>query len=270
MDSDTLERGGLLRTLCPHARVQEGGLRAANPSGKRRGGPHDPPREHSSRIPEPAPLLAREVLGCYVFGVMGREIPQGASWETPDGPKLGKGANRPCHPTSAPLNLHGSDSATMAPGVPQHPHMCNHRDNYVSLNIFPAHPRPIGTPQYFFYFSFFLFFCLFLFSCKTNSLSCHKITSGNTTSLQKVTNATNSQKHAPTGSGSPVLAPGGGGEGGLLPGRGESPLRQRKQTSPWGEGPLGTWLAMKPAQRVGGTAERPEASLTPHLEAFAT
>lgn len=46
----------------------------------------------------------------------------------------------------------------------------------------PSLPNPIGIPQYFFYFFFFLFL---FFAKLILSLSCHKITSENTTSLQK-------------------------------------------------------------------------------------
>lgn len=94
---------------------------------------------------------------------------------------------------------------------------------------------------FFFYFSlFFLFFLLFkifflffsFFSAKlTLSLSCHKIASANTTSLQKkVTNDTDSQENTFLWSlqtpvtGTQVVAHLGKGEGEIAPGdRGEIP-----------------------------------------------
>lgn len=83
---------------------------------------------------------------------------------------------------------------------------------------------------FFLFKKFFLFFLFFLF-CKTNSLSCHKITSENTTSLQKkVTNDTDSQENTFLWSlqtpvtGTQVVAHLGEGEGEIAPGdRGEIP-----------------------------------------------
>lgn len=69
------------------------------------------------------------------------------------------------------------------------PQLCNRCVTSFSLNIFlPTLPNPIGIPQYFFSISFppSFFFLFFLFFAKLIlSLSCHKITSENTTSLQK-------------------------------------------------------------------------------------
>lgn len=68
------------------------------------------------------------------------------------------------------------------------PQLCNRCVTSFSLNSFlPTLPNPIGIPQYFFLFlppPFFFYFFLF-FAKLILSLSCHKITSENTTSLQK-------------------------------------------------------------------------------------
>lgn len=66
---------------------------------------------------------------------------------------------------------------------PSPPHLCNHCVTSFSLNISPLPPQPHRDPTIFFSISFF---SSFLFSAKLIlSLSCHKITSENTTSLQK-------------------------------------------------------------------------------------
>lgn len=68
-----------------------------------------------------------------------------------------------------------------------------------SLNIFLPPPRSLRNPTivFFFYFIFLSLFSFFFFffAKLILSLSCHKITSENTTSLQKVTNDTDSQEN---------------------------------------------------------------------------
>lgn len=78
---------------------------------------------------------------------------------------------------------------------------------------------------FFFTFKFFSFFFFFFFAKLTLSLSCHKIASANTTSLQKkVTNDTDSQENTFLWSlqtpvtGTQVVAHLGKGEGEIAPG----------------------------------------------------